>query len=168
MLLKQEADDIPRVVVLLFVGVFVAGGMIGYFTRWFSFFSEPSSLRSNPLNPQSVAPSRREPQSRPVPAPKPIAAPEPASPTAAVKSSGAAKPAAGVPTVVFRVQVGAFRRRENAEVLVQRLHRDGFQAYITYAAGLYRVRIGTFTDREDAEQLVQELREKKYKVFITR
>lgn len=168
MLLKQEADDVPRVVVLLFVGVFVAGGMIGYFTRWFSFFSEPSNLGSSRLNPSSVAPSQRELQSRPVPAPKPIAAPEPPSPTAAVRSSGASKPAAGAPAVVFRVQVGAFRHRENAELLVQRLHRDGFQARITHAVGLYKVWIGTFTDRAVAEQLVQELREKKYDVFISR
>lgn len=182
-LLKQEPDNIPRVVVLLFVGAFVAGGIIGYFNRGFSLFSGTSNQRSSPSSSQSVAPSQREPQSRPAPAPKPIvdpsvpsspAAPTPSSPPAPVSpppdasSLGAAKPAVGVPAAVFRVQVGAFRRRENAVILVQQLQRDGYRAYISHVAGLYRVRIGAFTNREDAEQLVEALRAKNYDVFVAR
>ena len=183
--MKQESDDIPRVVALLFVGAFFVGVLIGYFNRGFGLFSAASDQRSSQSSSQSVAPSQREPQSRPTPAPKPIAelslpsspppsapgsppATAPASPPAAVSSSGGPKSAGGEPTAIFHVQVGAFRHRENAEILVQRLHRDGFQAYINYVAGLHRVQIGTFTDRADADRLAEELRAKDYDVFVTR
>ncbi len=33
---------------------------------------------------------------------------------------------------LFRVQVGAFKKRENAEVLVARLFNEGFEGFITY------------------------------------
>lgn len=39
----------------------------------------------------------------------------------------------GDPNVIYRVQVGAYRNKENADILVKRLHNAGFAAFITKA-----------------------------------
>jgi len=196
----RETETIPRIIMLLFVGAFTMGGLIGYVTRGFGFFSQPTTLRSNTATSQTATPSRRGQEIRSIIAPKPMAvpspvrppvpakvsrpeptkvsrpvpanvsrpAPAPVSPRTTVASSGRTEPAGDLNTAVFRVQVGAFRSRENAEVLVRRLQDDGFQPYINYVAGMHRVRIGPFSDRGDAEQLVEALRAKNYDVFVTR
>lgn len=195
--LDRDSEAIPKIIMLLFVGAFTIGGLIGYVTRGFGFFSQPTTLRSTPTRSQTAAPSRREQEIRSVIAPEPMAVPSPVSPPApkkvapapvsqptpapvsrpvpapesqkpTVAPSGATKPASAVSSAAFRVQVGAFRSRENAEALVRRLQEDGFQPYINYAGGIYRVRIGPFSNRADVDRLAEELRAKNYDVFITR
>lgn len=198
--LDRDSEAIPKIIMLLFVGAFTIGGLIGYVTRGFGFFSQPTTLRSTPTRSQTAAPSRREQEIRSVIAPEPMAVPSPVTPPASKKvgrpapppapvsrptpasvsrpapvpkqptvaPSGASKPASDVSSAAFRVQVGAFRSRENAEALVRRLQEDGFQPFINYTAGMYRVRIGPFSDRADADRLAEELRAKNYEVFVTR
>jgi DedD protein len=193
--LDRDSEAIPKIIMLLFVGAFTIGGLIGYVTRGFGFFSQTSTLRSTPTRSQTAAPSRREQEIRSVIAPEPMAVPSPVTPPApkkvsrpappapapvsrpvpapvpkqpTVAPSGATKPAGDVSSAGFRVQVGAFRSRENAEALLRRLQEDGFQPYINYVAGMYRVRIGPFSNRADADMLAEELRAKNYDVFVTR
>lgn len=197
--LERDSEAIPKIIMLLFVGAFTIGGLIGYVTRGFGFFSQTSTLRSTPTRSQTAAPSRREQEIRSVIAPEPMAVPSPVPPPApkevsrpappvsrptpapvsrptpapvpkqpTVAPSGATKPAGDVSSAGFRVQVGAFRSRENAEALLRRLQEDGFQPFINYAAGMYRVRIGPFSNRADADMLAEELRAKNYDVFVTR
>lgn len=197
--LDRDSEAIPKIIMLLFVGAFTIGGLIGYVTRGFGFFSQPTTLRSTPTRSQTAPPTRREQEIRSVIAPEPMAVPSPATPPApkkvsrpappvsppapepvsrpapapvpkqpTVAPSGATKPAGEVSSAAFRVQVGAFRSRENAEALVRRLQEDGFQPYINLVAGMHRVRIGPFSNRADAEKLAEELRAKNYNVFVTR
>jgi len=193
--LDRDSEAIPKIIMLLFVGAFTIGGLIGYVTRGFGFFSQSTTLRSTSTRSQTAAPSRREQEIRSVIAPEPMAVPSPVTPPApkkisqptpapapasrpapapvlpkqpTVAPSGATKPAGEVSSAAFRVQVGAFRSRENAEALVRRLQEDGFQPYINFVAGMHRVRIGPFSNRADADRLAEELRAKNYDVFITR
>lgn len=197
--LDRDSEAIPKIIMLLFVGAFTIGGLIGYVTRGFGFFSQPTTLRSTPTRSQTAAPTRREQEIRSVIAPEPVAVPSPVTPPApkkvsrpaqpvsppapepvsrpapapvpkqpTVAPSGGTKPAGDVRSAAFRVQVGAFRSRENAEALVRRLQEDGFQPYINFVAGMHRVRIGPFSNRADANRLAEELRAKKYDVFVTR
>lgn len=184
--LDRDSEAIPKIIMLLFVGAFTIGGLIGYVTRGFGFFSQPTTLRSTPARSQTAAPSRRQQEIRSVIAPEPMAVPSPVTPPASKKvsrpapppapvpkqptvaPSGASKPASDVTSAAFRVQVGAFRSRGNAEALVRRLQEDGFQPFINYSAGMYRVRIGPFSNRADADRLAEELRAKNYDVFVTR
>lgn len=69
-------------------------------------------------------------------------------------------------TILYKVQVGAFSIRENAENLVNQLKADGYNAIIVVSGGLYKVQVGAFRIRENAEALVNELKSKGYDAII--
>lgn len=90
---------------------------------------------------------------KPAPAPAPTPAPSP-SPT---------------PTIdLYKVQVGAFKQRSNAEALATRLKNDGFQNFIFSDAGLFKVQAGAFKDKQNADELLQKLRSKGYQPYVYR
>lgn len=68
---------------------------------------------------------------------------------------------------LYRVQTGAFRRREYAEELLYRLLKDGYPAYILQEDGLYKVQAGAFRSLENAARMEAELRRQGYSTFIT-
>lgn len=102
-------------------------------------------------------PEPAPPASEPVPQPAPEPAPKPSPPQQTAPRSA----------VIYRVQVGAFLRRENAEARAEQLRQDGFDAYINQSGGLFKVQVGAFSDRDNAFQVAQELRAKGYEVLIT-
>jgi len=74
---------------------------------------------------------------------------------------------AATPAVVgsgYAVQVGAFSKQEDANVLRERLRNGGFNAFIaaadTDAGRLYRVRVGPELERSRAETLAKQLKDK--------
>jgi DedD protein len=187
----RDTEAIPRLIMLLFVSAFAIGAAVGYFTQGFGFFSGSMRSQSTPTSSQPAAPTPRAPETRPLPVPQPIATPAPARPAPArPRVRERVSPPAPAPATprtrvdspprlaptqpvavsgpVFRVQVGAFRSRENAESLVDKLQRDGFRPYINFVAGMHRVRIGPFTNRADADNAAEALRAKDYNVFVTR
>src|SRR5436309_4531911 len=70
------------------------------------------------------------------------------------------------PAVVYHVQIGAFRLRENADTLVQLLGRDGFKPSVLESGKLFIVYLGTFTDQKDAARLANALRTRHYEVVV--
>lgn len=68
---------------------------------------------------------------------------------------------------LYRVQTGAFRRREYAEELLYQLLQAGFPAYILREDDLYKVQVGAFRNLENAARMESELRRKGYATFIT-
>ena len=68
---------------------------------------------------------------------------------------------------LYRVQVGAFRSRENADRLLNSLLGDGFPAFIIYSDGLYKVQAGAFRNMENAVRMERRLRRFRYNTFIT-
>jgi N-acetylmuramoyl-L-alanine amidase len=71
------------------------------------------------------------------------------------------------PGVLYRVQVGAFLRKDNAEARAAELRAKGYDAYINISAGLFRVQVGAFSERENAVRMAEELRGLGYEVLIT-
>jgi len=62
--------------------------------------------------------------------------------------------------VLYKVQVGAFRKKENADRLLKELQGKGFDAFITTAdvAGLlYRVQVGAYSVKANAEAMQNKL-----------
>ncbi|RMD68045.1 MAG: SPOR domain-containing protein, partial [Gammaproteobacteria bacterium] len=59
------------------------------------------------------------------------------------------------------VQLGTFRRRENALGLRDRLQKQGYPSFIETAEGrrgpLYRVRVGPFLEKEEAQAVLGRL-----------
>ncbi len=97
----------------------------------------------------SATPS--EPPTEPTPAPPPET---PSPPRNSSETSNA-------PTTRYRVQVGVFENRENANNTVQRLMANGFEASVVPlqrdGRTLYRVQVLVTRDRQKAEQVRQQL-----------
>ncbi len=54
---------------------------------------------------------------------------------------------------LFRVQIGAFQDKANAEKVIEKAKASGFQTYISEKNNLYKVQIGAFSVRNNAEEL---------------
>ncbi len=108
------------------------------------------------------------------PAPTPVtttAAPPPAAaqqgaPPPEIPEAPPASP--GRPTV----QVAAFSSREDADALMEALHRKQYPVFILHNPStdpLYHVQVGPFVDEQDAEATLIQLREKEgYKAILKR
>ena len=77
-----------------------------------------------------------------------------------VKSGGDAN-------VMYRVQVGAYSKKENADNQVKKLKSDGFDTYLIQVDGLYKVQVGAYSVKTNAENMIAKLKEKGYGCFIT-
>ncbi len=66
----------------------------------------------------------------------------------------------------YRVQVGAFRNRANAERLLEELNEQGFQGFLTYRDGYYRVQVGAFRELDNAVRMEQRLRQRGYSTYL--
>jgi D-alanyl-D-alanine carboxypeptidase (penicillin-binding protein 5/6) len=102
--------------------------------------------------------------SLPAPEPKPIPERRPPERKPPAPKSLVQKPTdvRGGTTSAFTVQVGAFRKKEAAETLRQKLRRLGYSAYVTTsgtrAARVFRVRIGEFDSQGEAKRVVGRLK----------
>lgn len=70
-------------------------------------------------------------------------------------------------TEVYKVQVGAFKAKENAESLAQELGGKGYSTYVFHEQGLNKVQIGAFAKKENADRLAAQLRKQGYSTFIS-
>lgn len=68
---------------------------------------------------------------------------------------------------LYRVQIGAFNKEENADNAATQAKSNGFNAYVFNEDGLYKVQIGAFSNRENAESLANEARDKGFEVYIS-
>lgn len=66
----------------------------------------------------------------------------------------------------YRVQTGAFRVKELAMQLQNRLLQEGFPAYVNYINGLYKVQVGSYPTMDAAVNAEQLLRQAGYSTFI--
>jgi len=75
-----------------------------------------------------------------------------------VAATGCAAPRAGLKSVGFAIQVGAFSEVRNAERLTKKLQEQGIEAfYFKRENGIYAVRFGDFERREDARRTALKL-----------
>jgi len=164
------------VVVLFLAALFGAGVVAGYLgAKAYAVFSLPVD------RPGTTATLGTEPSSAPqavTPPAAPIAQQPAADLSSSTTSAVAAQPAPATPSpeapvrtvvapaVVYHVQIGAFRLRENADTLVQLLGRDGFKPSVLESGKLFIVYLGTFTDQKDAARLANALRTRHYEVVV--
>ena len=67
----------------------------------------------------------------------------------------------------YKVQVGAFSERKNADDLVNDLEKIGHKPFINYEDKLYKVQVGAFSKKENAEDLATILKKEGYRPFIS-
>lgn len=68
---------------------------------------------------------------------------------------------------LYRVQVGAFRNKENADRMLNSLLSEGFPAFMIYDDGLYRVQVGAYEFLPNAIRMENQLRRRRYNTYIT-
>ncbi len=172
----------PFITAFGLLGLFAASMLVGYVGGQ-AFLapakSAPQSSRANTPTPVAAEPpaqpapplgATRQPTISPTAPTQP--APTQSAPTSS--PSGAVSPSKPAPSVAqsqpaavnFRVQVGAFRRRENADARMAQLKQDGYDPYIITSGDLFRVIVGAFTDRENAVRLQEELHARGYDVLV--
>lgn len=85
-----------------------------------------------------------------------------------------AKAADTTTKILYRVQVGAFSKYDNAinmQTTIQNLEDDigaGYKnAYVKHVDNLYKVQVGAFSKRENAEKVIADLASKGFDGFIT-
>ncbi len=67
---------------------------------------------------------------------------------------------------IYRVQVGAFSVRANADQQQARLRADGYESIIVQSGSLFLVQAGAFSVRANADALANELRGRGYDAVV--
>ena len=67
---------------------------------------------------------------------------------------------------LYRVQVGAYRNKDNADRMLNSLLMDGFPAFIIYEDGCYKVQVGAYRILLNAIKMEQRLRRFRYSTYI--
>ncbi|NLP52731.1 N-acetylmuramoyl-L-alanine amidase [Bacillus sp. RO1] len=70
-------------------------------------------------------------------------------------------------TRIYKVQVGAFRAKENADSLAAELNTKGFNTFVFKEENLYKVQVGAFSEKENADSFAETIRPQGYSVFIS-
>lgn len=67
---------------------------------------------------------------------------------------------------LYRVQVGAYRNKDNADRMLNSLLMDGFPAFIIYEDGYYKVQVGAYRILLNAIKMELRLRRFRYSTYI--
>ena len=68
---------------------------------------------------------------------------------------------------VYRVQVGAYQYRANAETMLASLKSKGYDGFIVQAGNVYRVQVGAFKSKANADVMLVDLKSKGFDGFVT-
>jgi N-acetylmuramoyl-L-alanine amidase len=68
--------------------------------------------------------------------------------------------------MLYRVQVGAYSNKDNADRMLDSLIIEGFPAYILHEKNLYKVQVGAFQLLTNAIKMEQRLRKFRYNTYI--
>lgn len=71
------------------------------------------------------------------------------------------------PDTLYRVQIGAFSKKENAAAMQSKVKSAGFATYMVKVEGLYKVQVGAFGVKANAEAQKQKLDAAGFDSFIT-
>lgn len=69
--------------------------------------------------------------------------------------------------ILYKVQVGAYSIKANADKQSKKLKTAGYNTYIVKVDNLYKVQVGAFSIKANADKLASELKSKGYSVFVT-
>ena len=68
---------------------------------------------------------------------------------------------------LYKVQVGAYEDKDNADRLVSSLQSRGFDPYVIYQNGMYKVQVGAYANLSNAAAMENRIRDAGYPTFIT-
>lgn len=69
--------------------------------------------------------------------------------------------------VLYRVQVGAYSVRSNADNMLAKIKAKGFDAFITQVDGMYKVQVGAYSVKANADAQLKKIKDAGFDAFIT-
>ena len=72
------------------------------------------------------------------------------------------------PTTLYKVQIGAFGKKANADAQASDAKSKGFESIVILRDGLYKVQIGAFSSKENADKLATQARNANFDVIVYR
>ena len=78
-----------------------------------------------------------------------------------------AKPSTPTIGKLYRVQVGAFKVKANADALLKQLKAKGFDGFVRQVNGLYKVQVGAYSVKANAEAMKAKVEKAGFSAFIT-
>ncbi len=69
--------------------------------------------------------------------------------------------------ILYRVQVGAYSKKANADAMVEKIKKAGFDTYMVKVDGLYKVQVGAFSKKSNAENMKAKITALGFDAFIT-
>lgn len=68
---------------------------------------------------------------------------------------------------LYRVQVGAFSKKANADAMMTKIKNAGFDTYMVHIDGLYKVQVGAFSKKANADAMAEKLKAKGFNSYIS-
>ncbi len=69
--------------------------------------------------------------------------------------------------VLYRVQVGAYSKKANADAMLEKLKKAGFDTYMVQVDGLYKVQVGAYAKKSNADAMAAKLKAAGFDTYIT-
>jgi N-acetylmuramoyl-L-alanine amidase len=67
---------------------------------------------------------------------------------------------------LFKVQLGAFKEKKNADQLAAAVKKKGYEAFIFKEGGLYKVQAGAYSKKENAAAMAAALKSQGFSTFV--
>lgn len=84
-------------------------------------------------------------------------------------ASKPSKPAPAKPSnSLYKVQIGAFSKKANADAIVKQAKAKKFDAFATKVGGLYKVQLGAFSNESNAKALADKAKKAGYTPYIAK
>lgn len=69
--------------------------------------------------------------------------------------------------VLYRVQVGAYSKKDNAVAIATKLEKAGFDTYMIKVDNLYKIQIGAYSKKSNAEAMAAKIKKAGFDTYIT-
>ena len=69
--------------------------------------------------------------------------------------------------VMYRVQVGAYKVKANADAQLKKVKAAGFDTYMIQVDGLYKIQVGAYSKKENADAMLAKVKAAGFSAFIT-
>ena len=68
---------------------------------------------------------------------------------------------------LYRVQVGAYSKKANADAMLEKIKKAGFDTYMVQVDGLYKVQVGAYSKKSNADAMKAKLKASGFDTYIT-
>ena len=68
---------------------------------------------------------------------------------------------------LYRVQVGAYSKKANADAMLEKIKKAGFDTYMVQVDGLYKVQVGAHSKKSNADAMAAKLKASGFDTYIT-